>query len=56
VMERHMSQIRNSDQTTGPARCRMLVIECPCPLQDNSARNANNDDGAYEFKHICLRM
>lgn len=56
VMERHMSQIRNSDQATGPASCRMLVIECPCPPQDNSTRDTNNDDGAYEFKHICLRM
>jgi hypothetical protein len=55
VMERHMSQIRNSDQATGPTSGKMLVIECPCPLQDNSTRDTNNDDGAYEFKHICLR-
>ena len=55
VMERHMSQIRNSDQATGPTSGKMLVIECPCPLQDNSTRDTNNYDGAYEFKHICLR-
>ena len=28
VMERHMSQIRNSDQATGPTSGKMLVIEC----------------------------
>ena len=55
VMERHMSHTRNADQAIRPASGKLLVIECPCPLQNNSTRDTNNDDGAYEFKHICLR-